>query len=116
YDLALFRDKRPHWRWPRAHRRRRLSPEGLAAMKAGAGQPQSCAGGGDQAAAWRQGRHGVHQDSPSLEAGSPSNTATFLRNGLLGGRHLCCLENESEGLGTPMKIFDNPLPIAGLVI
>ena len=26
----------------------------------------------------------------------------FLRNGLLGGRHLCCLENESEGLGTPM--------------
>jgi hypothetical protein len=40
----------------------------------------------------------------------------FLRNGLLGGRHLCCLQNESEGLGAPMKIFDNPLPIAGLVI
>ena len=36
YDLALFRDKRPHRRWPSAHRRKRLSPEGLAAMKAGA--------------------------------------------------------------------------------
>jgi hypothetical protein len=34
--LALFRDKRPHWCWPRAHSRKRLSPEGLAAMKAGA--------------------------------------------------------------------------------
>jgi hypothetical protein len=28
--------------------------------------------------------------------------SVFLRNGLLGGRHLCCLQNESEGLGTPM--------------
>ena len=102
YDLALFRDKRPHWRWPRAHSRKRLSPEGLAAMKASARQPQRCAGGGDQAAARRQSRHGVHQDPPSLSAGGPSNAATFLRNGLLGGRHLCCLQNKSEGLGTPM--------------
>ena len=56
YDLALFRDKRPHWRWPRAHSRKRLSPEGLAAMKASARQPKRCAGGGDQAAARRQSR------------------------------------------------------------
>jgi len=51
-----------------------------------------------------------HRDSLAKYA------VAFLRNGLLGGRHLCCLQNESEGLGTPMKIFDNPLPIAGLVI
>src|ERR1019366_2040179 len=77
YDLALLRDKRPHWRWPWAHGRKRLSPESLAAMKAGARQTKRRAGGGDQAAAWRQVRHGVHQDSSSLEAGRPSNTATF---------------------------------------
>src|SRR5665811_243217 len=46
----------------------------------------------------------------------PRSATVFLRNGLLGSRHLCCLQNESEGLGAPMKIFDNPLPIAGLVI
>src|SRR5450631_4402126 len=76
-DLALLRDKRPPWRWPWAHGRKRLSPESLAAMKAGARQTKRRAGGGDQAAAWRQARHGVHQDSSSLEAGRPSNTATF---------------------------------------
>jgi len=39
-----------------------------------------------------------------LAFGSPSSLGkyAFLRNGLLGGRHLCCLQNESEGLGTPM--------------
>src|SRR5450759_2798888 len=78
-DLALLRDKRPPWRWPWARRRGRLSPESLAAMKAGARQTTRRAGGGDQAAAWRQARHGVHQDSSSLEAGRPSNTATFFR-------------------------------------
>jgi hypothetical protein len=36
-----------------AHSRRRLSPEGLAAMKAGARQPKRCAGGGDHPAARR---------------------------------------------------------------
>jgi len=37
-----------------------------------------------------------HRDSLAKYA------VAFLRNGLLGGRHLCCLQNESEGLGTPM--------------
>jgi len=52
--------------------------EGLAAMKASARQPKRCAGGGDQAAAWRQARHGVHQDSSSLEAGAQQHRNFFL--------------------------------------
>src|SRR5450631_4723331 len=59
YDLALFRDKRPHRRRPSAHRRKRLSPEGLAAMKAGARRPKGWAGGGDKAAARGKGGKAV---------------------------------------------------------
>jgi hypothetical protein len=40
-DLALVRDKRPHRRWPWAHGRKRLSPEGLAAMKAPRDSPSA---------------------------------------------------------------------------
>ena len=40
----------------------------------------------------------------------------FLRNSLLRNWYLCGLQNESEGFGAPVKIFDNSLPVAGLVI
>jgi hypothetical protein len=51
-----------------------------------------------------------HRDSLAKYA------AAFLRNGLVGSRDLCCLQNESEGLGAPMKIFDDTFPITGLVV
>ena len=42
-----------------------------------------CAGGGDQAAAWRQGRHGVHQDPSSLSIWRPSSAATFFWSSMI---------------------------------
>jgi hypothetical protein len=51
-----------------------------------------------------------HRDSLAKYA------AAFLRNSLFGNWNVRRLQNEAEGLGAPMKIFDNPLPIAGLVI
>src|SRR5271166_339750 len=81
--LALLSGKRPPWRWPRARSRWRSSLQGLTAMTAGARQPERRAGGGDQAAARRQSRHGVHQDPSSLSAGRPSNAATFFCNSMI---------------------------------
>lgn len=46
-------------------------------------QLKRCAGGGDQAAARRHSRHGVHQDPPSLSAGTPSNAATFFWSSMI---------------------------------
>jgi len=88
----------------------------FAAMQADARKPQRCAGCGDQAALRRQRRHGIHQEPSSFTVGSPRSAATFLRNSLLGNWYLCGLQNEPEGFGAPMKIFDNSLPVAGLVI
>jgi hypothetical protein len=91
-------------------------------MKAGAGQPQSCAGGGDQAAAWRQARHGVHQDSSSLEAGRPSNTATAsVLLSLIWGITTGCLSYAPKGklpAGVCLIIIGTegtPEPVFGII-
>ena len=75
--LLLGVGQRPRGLWTRQRWRRRLFACELAAMQAGARKPQRRAGCGDQPAARRQSRHGVHQEPSSFTIGSPRSAATF---------------------------------------
>jgi RNA-directed DNA polymerase len=40
----------------------------------------------------------------------------FIRNSLLGGQGVDCLQSEAEGLGAATKILENPFSIASLIV
>jgi hypothetical protein len=68
-------------------------------------------------ALWRAlANFGEFRKADGFEDFSAGFSVAFLRNSLLGNWYLCGLQNEPEGFGAPMKIFDNSLPVAGLLI
>jgi len=77
-----FATKRPHRRLAAGAQLQAAVSEGLTAMKAGARQPQRCAGDGDQAAAGARAATASIRP-PSLSAGGPSNAATFFLSSMI---------------------------------